>query len=299
MNILITGGTGLVGKSLVKKLTERGHNIRILVRKKTNNPNDYYWDLTSQLIDDKAFENLDSIIHLAGASISKRWTNDYKNELYSSRIDTAKLLKAYCIKNVVQLKSFISASGANYYGTFTSDEILNENSGVVKNDFLAELCVEWEKAAHDFSDISERVVCLRTAMVLAKEGGAFPMLKKTVDFNIGSAVGSGNQWMNWIHLEDLVNMYVFAVETENLNGDFNALADQIPTNKGFMTKLSEVSNKFYLPINVPSFVLKIVFGEMSAIILKGARVSNKKIKSQGFDFKFSTIDKAFKDLVKN
>lgn len=299
MNILISGGSGLVGKSLVKKLTAKGHIVRVLSRNKTDLPNEFYWNLRSKFIDHKAFENLDCIIHLAGASISKRWTNEYKKELYSSRIETADLLKKYCIKNGVKLKSFISASGANFYGTFTSDEILDENSGAIKQDFLADLCIKWEKAALNFSDLAERVVCLRTAMVLAKNGGAFPILKKTVDFNFGSAVGSGNQWMNWIHLDDLVNMYIFALENAEISGVYNAVADDVPTNQIFMKTLSNVSGKLFFPLNVPSIVLKLLFGEMSSIILKGTRISNKKIKSQGFDFQYSELDKAFEDLVRS
>lgn len=297
MNILISGGTGLVGKPLVAKLQSNGHIVRVLKRKKTDNPEDFYWNQKENTIDDAAFENLDCIIHLAGASISKRWTDEYKKELFSSRIHTANLLKEYCIKNKVNLKSFISASGVNYYGTFTNDDILEENSAVIKNDFLADLCVKWEEAAHQFSGIAERIVCLRTAMVLAKDGGAFPMLKKTVDFNIGSAVGMGNQWMNWIHLEDLVNMYVFAVENENINGDYNAVADEIPTNRTFMKNLAKTAGKIFLPVNVPAIFLKLAFGEMSAIILEGTQVSNKKIKSQGFDFKYHTVKDAFENLV--
>ncbi len=298
MNILITGGTGLIGKSLVKNLRERNHNVRILTRKKNNNPNEFYWNTDEKFIDPKAFENLDSIIHLAGANISEKWTADYKKELFTSRIDTANLLKDYCVKQNVHLKAFISASGINYYGTFTSDKLLKENDGIIQNDFLAKLCEDWEEAADNFSDLSDRVVCLRTAMVLAKNGGAFPMLKKTVDFNIGSAVGSGKQWMNWIHTDDLVNMYIFAVENSDLNGKFNAVADQTPTNEQFMKSLAAISNKFVLPINVPSFVMKTVFGEMSSIILEGTRASNEKIKSLGFDFEFSTPEAAFTDLIK-
>ncbi len=298
MNILITGGTGLIGKSLVKNLRERNHNVRILTRKKNNNPNEFYWNTDEKFIDPKAFENLDSIIHLAGANISEKWTADYKKELFTSRIDTANLLKDYCVKQNVHLKAFISASGINYYGTFTSDKLLKENDGIIQNDFLAKLCEDWEEAADNFSDLSDRVVCLRTAMVLAKNGGAFPMLKKTVDFNIGSAVGSGKQWMNWIHTDDLVNMYIFAVENSDLNGKFNAVSDQTPTNEQFMKSLAAISNKFFLPINVPSFVMKTVFGEMSSIILEGTRASNEKIKSLGFDFEFSTPEAAFADLIK-
>lgn len=293
----MSGGTGLVGKSLVKKLREKGHSVRILNRKKSTDPNDFYWNLEEKFIDDKAFENLDSIIHLAGAPINKRWTNNYKKELFSSRIDTANLLKEYCIKNNVYFQSMISASGVNYYGTVTSDKIFEENSEIANHDFLAKLCIDWEKAAENFSDISGRVVCLRTAMVLSKNSGAFPLLKKTVDFNLGSAVGSGKQWMSWIHLEDLVNMYVFAVENSSVNGIYNAVADDIPTNKIFMKELAKVSNKFFFPVNIPSFILKLMLGEMSSILLEGSRISNKKIKSQGFDFQYTQFEKAFKNLV--
>ena len=297
MNILITGGTGLVGKYLAAELRARKHEVRILSRSKSEKPFEFYWNLDEKIIDEKAFENIDSIIHLAGATVSKKWTEDYKKELHSSRIDAANLLLDYCEKKNIHLKSFISASGINYYGTFTSDQILEENSGILHHDFLADLSVEWEKAAEKFKGTSERVVCLRTAVVLAKNGGAFEPLKKLTDLNIGSAVGSGKQWMNWIHIEDLVNMYIFAVENSDLNGSFNAVADEVPTNSNFMKTLAKVSNKFFLPINVPAFVLKSIFGEMSEIILEGTRASNKKIKSKGFDFKYADLKKAFESLL--
>lgn len=297
MNILITGGNGLVGRYLAKELRAKKHEVRILSRSKSEKPFEFYWNLEEKIIDEKAFENIDSIIHLAGATVSKRWTADYKKELYSSRIDAANLLLDYCQKKNIHLKSFISASGINYYGTFTSDEILAENSGILHHDFLADLSVEWEKAVEKFQKISDRVVCLRTSLVLAKNGGAYKSLKKLTDLNIGSAVGSGKQWMNWIHIEDLVMMYIFALENPDLNGSFNAVADEVPTNSDFMKTLAKVSNKFFFPVNVPAFVLKTIFGEMSAIILEGTRVSNKKIKSKGFDFKYVDLKKAFESLL--
>lgn len=297
MNILITGGTGLVGTALVKKLEERNHTVRILTRSESEEKNEFYWNIDDKKIDDKAFENLDCIIHLAGANISERWTDDYKKELYSSRIDSTDLLREYCVEKGIHLKSFISSSGVNYYGTFTSDQILTEDSEIVENDFLAKLCVAWENAADQFASIAERVVCLRTAVVLSRKGGAFPLLKKTVNLNIGSGVGTGKQWMNWIHIDDLVNMYVEAVENTSINGKYNAVADEIPTNAVFMKKLAKAADKFFLPFNVPPFLMKSVFGEMSSIILEGTRADNKKIKSQGFDFIYSTVDEAFKNLV--
>ena len=297
MNILITGGTGLVGTALVKKLEERNHTVRILTRSESEEKNEFYWNISEKKSDQKAFENLDCIIHLAGANISERWTDDYKKELYSSRIDSAHLLREYCVEKGIHLKAFISSSGVNYYGTFTSDQILTEDSEIVENDFLAKLCVAWENAADQFESIAERVVCLRTAVVLSRKGGAFPLLKKTVNLNIGSGVGTGKQWMNWIHIDDLVNMYVEAVENTSINGKYNAVADEIPTNAVFMKKLAKAADKFFLPFNVPPFVMKSVFGEMSSIILEGTRVDNKKIKSEGFDFKYSTVEEAFKNLV--
>lgn len=298
MKILVTGATGLIGKALVKKLIEKGHSVSILTRSKNNGEASYFWDPKKGFIDDDAFAGIDSIIHLAGASIANRWTSAYKKELYNSRIDTANLLLEYCRKHHVTLKSFISSSGINYYGTFTSNEILTEESLIKKQDFLSDLSLAWEKAAHQFSEISERVVCLRTAMVLAKDGGSFVPLKKLTDFNLASPVGTGDQWMNWIHIDDLVNMYLMAVENENLQGNYNAVADETINNKNFMKQIAKEAQKFFLPIPVPGFLLKLMLGEMSSIILEGSRASNEKIKKEGFIFEHSLLNKALQSLMK-
>lgn len=298
MNILISGGSGLIGKSLAQKLRKRGHSVRMLTRKKTPAENEFYWNPAEKFIDGAAFENLDSVIHLAGASISRRWTKKYRRELYESRIGTAALLKNYCDERNIRLRSFISASGVNFYGTFTSDQILREEDGIIKKDFLAKLCEEWETAAYSFSSTAERVVCLRTAMVLAKKGGAFELLKKSVNFYAGAATGSGKQWMNWIHLEDLVDLYVFAVENDEFSGSYNAAADEIPTAEIFTKKLAKAAKKPFLPFKVPVWILELALGEMSSIILEGTRVSNKKIKSHGFNFKYASADDAFNNLLR-
>jgi uncharacterized protein (TIGR01777 family) len=298
MKILITGATGLIGTDLVKKLRDRNHQINILVRKKTGAEHEFLWDQKNEEIDEKAFEGIDSIIHLAGASVGKRWTDDYKKELYSSRIDTAHFLFKTCVKLNVKLKSYISASGINYYGTYTSDQILTENDEVQHKDFLSELSMAWENSADEFSAISDKTVWVRTAMVLSEKGGSFPMLKNIVDFNIGSALGSGKQWMNWIHLDDLVNIFIAAVEKEEISGKYNAVGDEIPTNEGFMKALAKADKKLFLPINVPGFLMKILLGEMSEIILTGTRASNQKIKNTGLNFEYLTINQAFIDLIK-
>ena len=297
MKILVTGATGLIGKYLVRKLEKNRHEVVTLTRKKTSKPNEFQWNPNENFIEDTAFVNIEAIIHLAGATIAKRWTKEYKKELYSSRINAANLLKSYCEKHQIKLKSYISASGINYYGTFTSDEILTENSPIKKLDFLAELSVDWEKSAFQFSEIAERVVCLRTAMVLAKEGGSFVPLKKLTDFNLASPVGKGKQWMNWIHIEDLANMYVEAIENPQYKGSYNAVADETVTNEAFMKSLAKKSHKFFLPLPVPELMMKLVLGEMSTIILDGSRASNEKIKSDGFIFKYSHLNAALDNLL--
>ena len=298
MIILITGGSGLIGSVLVQQLEKAQHEVRILSRSKSNDENSFVWDVKNGEIDEKVFQNLDGIIHLAGASIGERWTDEYKKELYSSRIDTANLLLKTCEKLEKKLKFFISASGVNYYGTFTSNQILTEKDGIVHQDFLAQLSADWEIAAYKFSKIADRIVCVRTAMVLAKDGGSFPMLKKLIDYNLGSPVGSGKQWMNWIHRKDLVNMYQYFVENEKTKGNYNAVADEVVQNRTFLKKLAQKSGKFFLPIAVPGFVLKLALGEMSSIILEGTRASNAKIKAEGFGFKCSNMNETLENLTR-
>ena len=287
----------MIGSALVKKLEEAHHEVRILSRKKSDNKNSFVWDLEKKTIDENAFENLDGIIHLAGASIGEKWTKKYKKELYNSRIESANLLLEYCKKLNCNLKFFISSSGINYYGTYTSDQILSENDGIIQQDFLAKLCEDWENSAYQFSEIAERIICVRTAMVIAKEGGSFPMLQKVTDYNIGSAVGSGKQWMNWIHIEDLANMYLEAIENSQYNGSYNAVADETVTNEAFMKSMAQKSNKFFLPIPIPAFMMKLIMGEMSSIIIEGSRASNEKIKSTGFTFKYPNLNAALDDLI--
>ena len=297
MKILISGGSGLVGTSLIQKLKERGHEVNILVRKDKGNPNEFLWNIKTQQIDEKAFENIDTIIHLAGASIGKRWTKSYKKEIISSRIDSAKLLFETAKKMNIHLKSFISASGINYYGTFTSDKILSEKDGILHQDFLSEVCEKWENAAQQFDEISDRIVCMRTSPVLSKTGGSFQHLKKIADFNLASGIGSGKQWFNWIHLDDLVEIYIKSVEDITINGAYNAVADEIPTTKDFMKRLAKASGKLFIPINIPEFLVKIATGEMSEMVLEGTKISNEKIKSEGFQFKYPDLDGVLKDLV--
>lgn len=297
--VLITGASGAIARVLSKKL-ENDYSIRFLTRKKEAE-NEFEWDLENNIIDEKVFENVSHIIHLAGANISeKRWTDDRKKELISSRIDSAKLILNTLKKKNVKLKSFISASGINYYGTKTTDKIFTENDAS-GNDFLSEVVVVWEKAADEFKEenIAERVVKIRTAVVLSKKEGALAKMATPIKFGIGSPLGSGKQYMPWIHIDDICSIYEFALKHPEIAGAFNATAPQHTTNENLTKLIAKVLKKPLFMPNVPGFILKLIFGELADALLEGSRASSEKIQKAGFQFKFPDLKMALEDLFKN
>lgn len=294
MTVLISGTTGLVGKKLKSVLESKNYTVKSLSRKKEENS--FYWNLNENYIDPKAFENVDAIIHLAGAPISSKWTKEYKKELYDSRIKTADLLFDFAKKYSPHLKTFITASGTNYYGTFTSDKILTEKD---KNgdDFLGNLCKDWEYAAFQFQELGTRIASLRTAAVLAENSGMLKEFMPLAKLNLASPLGSGKQIVPWIHLDDLVEMYIYALENEDMNGAYNAVAPEVVNNKEFTKTIAKVMDKFIILPNVPAFALKLILGEMSSIALEGSAISAQKIQDAGFQFKFPQLKFALKDLI--
>ncbi|MBM7419685.1 MULTISPECIES: TIGR01777 family oxidoreductase [Chryseobacterium] len=296
--VLITGASGAIARVLSKKL-ENQYSIRFLTRKKEAE-NEFEWDLENQIVDENAFENVSNIIHLAGANISeKRWTEDRKKELISSRVDSAKLILNTLQKKNLKLKSFISASGINFYGTKTTDKIFIENDAP-GNDFLSEVVVVWEKAADEFKEqnISERVVKIRTAVVLSKNEGALAKMKTPIQFGIGSPLGSGKQYMPWIHIDDICSIYEFALKNPEIEGSYNASAPQHTTNENLTKLIAKVLNKPLFMPNVPSFILKLIFGELADALLEGSRASSEKIEKVGFEFQFPDLKMALEDLLK-
>lgn len=296
--VLITGANGLVAKELSKKL-ERDYTVRFLTRKKQNS-NYFEWDIKKGTIDEKAFENVSHIIHLAGANISeKRWTDERKKELISSRVDSAALLLKTLQKNNIRLKSFISASGINYYGTKTTEKIFTENDDP-GNDFLSKVVILWEKAADDFKEqnVAERVVKIRTAVVLSEKDGALKKMLPPVKMGIGSPIGTGKQYMPWIHINDICSIYEFALKNSELDGAFNANSPQHTTNENLTKNMAEVLHKPLFMPNVPAFVLKLMFGELSEALLEGSRASSEKIQKAGFQFEFPELKRALEDLLK-
>jgi uncharacterized protein (TIGR01777 family) len=298
--VLITGGTGLIGKKLTKKLLDKGYAVSVLSRSKKNSDSIQFhcWNIENQTIDKEALLDTDYVIHLAGSGVAvKRWTAKRKKEIIDSRVNSAKLLLNNIDTKNSKIKTFISASGVNCYGTtITSEKIFTEKDSFA-DDFLGKVCKQWEESATKFTGLGIRVVKLRTGIVLSKNGGAFEKLVKPIKLGFGSAIGSGKQYMPWIHIDDLCEMYIHAIENTKINDAYNAVAPEHINNQSFTKKIATSLNKsIWLP-KVPSLVLKLILGDMSKIITEGSRISSDKISQTGFKFKYPTLDLALSHLV--
>jgi hypothetical protein len=296
-NILITGGTGLIGQHLSHLLTKKGYKVLVLSRTKNEDPTSFYWNIDDNYVDKQAIIKADYIIHLAGANIAeKRWTKDRKELLINSRVKTANLLFEAVKKWNPSLKGFISASGIGYYGAITSSKIFTEEDKP-GNDFISEICVEWENAAKQFETIGCRTVILRTGVVFAKKESALQKIVIPIKFGFGSAIGTGKQFMPWIHIHDLCGMYLTAIENTKFSGVYNAVAPESVSNKALSKTIATILKKpFWLP-NIPSFLFKLGFGEMAVILLNGSKVSSEKITETGFKFQFKKLENALINLI--
>ena len=287
-NILIAGGSGLIGNELVKKLNEKNFETIILSRNKlkVDNKTIFYWNPDKDEIDINAFENVDTIINLTGENIStKRWTNSQKLIIEKSRTESTNLLFETVKSNNSQVKTYISASAIGFYGTYNSDKIFTEND-VCGTDFLASVCEKWENAAKQFSEIVERTIIFRTGVVFSKKAGAFPKLIESLKFRTIAILGNGKQQVPFIHIDDLVEMYVFAIENNQMNGIYNAVSPSQKTNLEIMTEIQKQTNFWTFKIFIPSIFMKIILGEMASILLYGSKVSSEKIQKSGFQFKY-------------
>lgn len=295
--ILITGGHGLIAQKLAEKLG-KNYVIRLLTRKKKGE-NDFEWDVEKGVIDEKSLIGIHHIIHLAGANVAeKHWTEKRKLEIISSRVDSAKLLLNALKKNNIKISSFISASAVGFYGAETTEKIYTEedNKGT---DFLSNVVFQWEQIADQFlkQNIADRVVKLRTGVVLSARGGALTKMKTPIEYGVGAALGSGKQYMPWIHIDDICSMYEFTINNSKVNGVYNAAAPIHTTNQELTKLIAAILKKPLILPNIPSFIIKIIFGEASMILLKGSRVSSDKIVNEGFVFKYPDLKLALKNLL--
>ncbi|GAB4124586.1 MAG: TIGR01777 family oxidoreductase [Raineya sp.] len=297
--VLITGGTGLVGKRLCQILLQEGYQVSFLSRSKKNIPNVevFQWDIYKGSIEQEAINTADYVVHLAGAGVAEhRWTESYKKEILESRLLSTQLLYK-SIQNAPQKpKAFLAASAVGIYGFDSGTNLLDENSPQ-GTDFLAEVTKNWEKETSTIKELGIRTSIFRIGIVLSKEGGALAKMMQPIEFFVGAALGSGKQYMSWIHIEDLARMFLFGIKNPQIEGVFNAVGNMPATNAEFTKTLAKILKKpLFLP-NIPSFALKIMLGEMSAMVTGGNRISNKKILEAGFKYKFNTLEEALEDLL--
>lgn len=298
--ILITGGSGLIGSRLSEMLIDQGYEVAHLSRKpgKFSHYKTFRWDVHAKSIDDSAVTYADYIIHLAGAGLAdEKWTNERKKEILSSRIDSANLLFESLKRNEHHVKGFISASGVGIYGD-SGDQLVSEES-VYGDDFLARVCKAWEAAAWQMKDLNIRTVILRMGIVLSDQGGALPQLARPVRLMAGAPLGSGKQYMSWVHIDDICRLYIRAIEDAQFDGVYNAVAPHPVTNKEFTTALAEVMHKPLVLPKVPSFAVNLMMGEMSEVVLTGQRVSANKVLQTGFTFEYNYLEEALQSFYKD
>lgn len=298
-NILITGATGLVGKALIASLLKDGYNIAILTRnpEKINDITAFAWDVAKQTIDVNCFKNIDTVVHLAGAGIAdERWTAERKQEITNSRTQSTALLYQTIKANKFPIKNFISASAVGYYGN-SGAEILTETS-TSGTGFLANCCQQWENAVDEGLKLEIRVVKIRIGLILDKNHGALPAIAKPISYFAGAALGSGKQYMPWIHIDDIVGVFTEAIANQACTGAFNACAPQPVTNAVFTRAVAKQLRRPIWPFNIPTFVLNLILGEMSILPLMSNHTIPKKLLDIGFKFKYAKLNNALSAIYK-
>jgi len=300
--ILITGGTGFVGKELVKLLLKKGYKINLLIRKEVKgieNPNlkTFKWDVYKNEIDKDCIQNADAIIHLAGEEIAaKRWTDERKQQIIESRTKSIQMIYELLRKNKNQVEHVISASAVGYFGD-RGNELLTEES-LPSKDFLAETCIAWEEAVDEGEKLALRIVKLRSGIILDDRGGVLPQMSKSLSFGLGVIPGSGNQWVSWVHFQDALNIYVYAVENESLKGVYNMVAPEPITMEKITRSIARAMERSPLFVHFPEFALKIAIGEMSLMVLASTKVSSEKLQLAGYNFKYPAIEEAMVEIYK-
>ncbi|MCE7043555.1 TIGR01777 family oxidoreductase [Dyadobacter sp. CY312] len=300
--VLITGGTGLVGKRLTQLLLKRGYDVALLSRKKETIPSVkvYEWNVEKDYIEDGAIFNTSYLIHLAGAGVAdSRWTDERKKVILESRTKTTQLVARHLKDHNITLRSFISASGSSYYGEDTGNQQHTERDSP-GNDFLSHVTVEWEKAADEIAGSGVRTVKLRTGIVLSNDGGALPKMSLPAKFGFGAPLGTGKQWISWIHEDDLCNMYLQAMTDESWKGAYNAVAPGPVTNAELTKEICKALNRPQWFPNVPAFALKAAFGEMANVVLGSNYVINDRISTEtDFKYRFTDLSEALSDVFNN
>lgn len=295
--ILITGASGLIGSVLTQKLQQKGYQVAHLGRtKRSGVVPSFVWDVANHKIDEHALRNVSHIIHLAGAGVAdKRWSDVRKKEILDSRIQSTQLLFDTLKTVNHSVESFISASAIGYYG-FNMDETVFKEDSRPGSDFLAQVTKKWEDEVDMIHVLGIRTVKLRIGIVLSNEGGALVEMAKPIRFGVGAALGTGKQYMSWIHIDDLCHMFIKAVEDSDMKGPYNAVCDWV-TNADFTKSVARILKRPILLPAVPAFAMRLLIGEMAEMIVNGSKVSSEKIRNTGFKFKFFDLQSALNDQL--
>jgi uncharacterized protein (TIGR01777 family) len=301
MNILITGATGLIGKKMVTLLKKDNHIIHYLSTSKskiehTSNYKGFYWHPGKGEIDLAAFEDVSVVIHLAGASVSKKWSKAYKNEIIQSRVQTSNLLFKTLQSHPNKVKQFVAASAVGIYPDDLT-AIYNEDDSKIDDSFLGEVTQLWEESTNLFKSLPLLVTTIRIGVVLAKESGALVEMTKPIKYGLGAALASGKQYVSWIHIDDLVAIFKYVIDN-NLEGIYNAVSPYPTTNEELTKAIAKTIHKpLFLP-NVPKFMLRLLLGEMHQIVTSSQHVSSRKILDSGFQFQYASLSKSLQNLLK-
>jgi len=298
--VLITGATGLVGQEIVKQCHDQNIAVNYLSTSKTKledkaNYKGFYWNPSTGEIDVNCFKDVDVIINLAGATIAQRWTKANKEVILNSRVEALQLLYNTIKAENISIKQLVSASAIGIYPDSLT-HYYEEDFKDFDDRFLAKVVTSWENEADQFKSLNIKVSKIRIGIVLSEKGGALPQLVKPIRWFVGSALGSGNQWQSWIHIEDIAAIFIYVVKN-TIEGTFNGVAPNAMTQKDMVKSIAKVVKRPILLPVVPSFVLKLVLGEMSALVLESQRVSSKKIEDLGFNFKYYQLQPALEDVL--
>ncbi|RYY47247.1 MAG: TIGR01777 family protein [Chitinophagaceae bacterium] len=304
--ILITGGTGLVGRQLTELLIEKGHNIIVVTRDSSRHqerPQLEFaeWDVKKQAIDAAAIQRADHIIHLAGAPVfDKRWTPAYKRELEESRIKSSELLVRSLQTQQHTVKTVVSASAIGWYGADDTPGYPFIETDKADDSFLGRLCQSWEESIQPAQTANTRLVIIRIGIVLSNRGGFLAPIQQGLRFGVATITGDGKQVVSWIHIQDLCRIFLQAIEDDSMTGPYNAVAPAPASMKEIVLKEGRlVKGSFFIPMHVPAFLLKPVLGERSIEVLKSTTVSCNKIKDTGFTFLYPSINAALQALKKD
>ncbi len=301
MHVLITGATGLIGKEIVSLCLEKGMRVNYLTTSRAKiidnkNYKGFYWNPNTQEIDNACFEHVDAIIHLVGASVSKRWTTAHKKEMLSSRIQTTQLLLNSLKTEKHTIKQIVSASAIGIYPNSVINFYTEDFKIKTPSSFLAQVVNEWETAVDEFSKLNIVVSKIRIGLVLSKKGGVLQKITKPIKLGFGAAFGKGTHWQSWIHVTDLATIFLYVLK-HNLSGVYNGVSPNPITNQDLTKAIATVLKKPLVLPNIPKFLMALILGEMHVLLFDSQRVSSKKIENKGYSFKYNHLEPALKDLL--